>query len=216
VTPLRVLLVDDHALVRSGLRALLEALPGVAVAGEASTGREALRLAADAAPDVVLMDITMPDMNGLTALEHLRRARPGVAVVMVSMHADRAYVDRALGAGARGYVPKNAGRAELSAALGAVAQGRTYVSPAAGDVPLGAGLAAGEAAGGVEALTPRQREILQLIAEGHTTRDIAARLGVSVKTAESHRTELMRRVGVHEIAGLVRYAIRVGLVSAER
>lgn len=208
MTGVRVVLADDHALVRSGLRALLETMPGVEVVGEAGSGREALQIMAELAPDVVLMDITMPDMNGLTATERIRRDHPKAAVLVVSMHGDPALVAGAMRAGASGYLIKNAGRAELAAAVMALARGGTHWS-----VTADGGGAAGPAS---PVLSPRQREILLLIAEGHTTREIALRLGVSVKTAESHRTELMRRLDLHDVAGLVRYAVRTGVVSAER
>jgi DNA-binding NarL/FixJ family response regulator len=213
--PIRVVVVDDHTLVRNGLRALLETLPDVKVIGEAAGGREALREIAERAPDVVLMDITMPDMNGLAATERVVREHPRVAVLMVSMHADREFVARALRAGARGYLLKDASRAELELAVRSVARGGTYLSPPVAKPVVADYLARGETTDDTfEHLSPRQREILQLIAEGHTTKEVAARLGVSVKTAETHRSLLMKRLEIHDVAGLVRYAIRVGIASA--
>ena len=213
--PLRVLLVDDHTLVRSGMRALLETLPDVTVVGEAASGRDALCAIAEQAPDVALMDITMPDMNGLSATERVSREHPRVAVLIVSMHADQEFVARALRAGARGYLLKDSSRAELETAVRTVARGGTYLSPAVAKPEVDGSVTRGEApVEPVERLSPRQREILQLIAEGRTTKEVAARLGVSVKTAETHRSTLMKRLDVHDVAGLVRFAIRVGIASA--
>ena len=214
--PTRVLLADDHALVRAGFRTLLESLPGVRVVAEADNGRDALRLIHAHHPDIVFMDISMPELNGLEAAARVADEFPSVRVIMLSMHANEEYVLRALQAGAVGYLLKDADPAELEFALTAVARGDTYLSPpvsrhvieeyvrrvSEGHTPL-------------ETLTPRQREVLQLIAEGHTTREIAQALGIGVKTAETHRAQLMERLDIHDIAGLVRFAIRTGLVSVD-
>ena len=214
--PIRVLLADDHALVRSGLHALLDMLPDVRVVGEASTGRDALREIAAHAPDVVLMDVTMPDMNGLSATERVVREHPHVAVLIVSMHADPEFVSRALRAGARGYLLKDASRGELELAVRSVARGDTYLSPSAARMVVTEYVARpGAADAAFERLSPRQREVLQLIAEGLTTKEVAARLGVSVKTAETHRALLMKRLEIHDVAGLVRYAIRLGVATPD-
>lgn len=209
----RVLLADDHTLVRSGMRALVSALPGVDVVAEAADGRDALAKVDELRPHVVLMDIAMPEMNGLEATEQIHATFPGVKVILLSMHAAEEYVARALAVGAAGYVLKNADADELGQAIRTVAGGGSYLSPS---------VARQVATGRVQAgrsgpdLTRRQREILQLIAEGSSTRQIAAKLGVSVKTVETHRAKLMERLDIHDVAGLVRYAIRQGIVSSNQ
>jgi DNA-binding NarL/FixJ family response regulator len=211
--PIRVVLVDDHALVRSGMRVLLQQMSGIEVAGEAVNGREALALVERVRPQVVLMDISMPELNGLEAAERLRRERPEVRIVLLSMHADEAYVGRALGIGASGYVLKSGDATELEQAIRIAARGGSYLSPPVSRVATAGGLPDGA---GKLPLTPRQREIVQLIAEGNSTREIAGKLHVSVKTVETHRANLMRRLGIHDVPGLVRYAIRTGLAGAGR
>jgi DNA-binding NarL/FixJ family response regulator len=214
--PIRVLIADDHALVRAGFRAYLQQLSGVDVVGEAQDGREALRLIEERRPDVVLMDISMPGMNGLEALARLVNDFPDLSVIILSMHTDRKHVRWALHAGAAGYLSKDSGTAELELALEAVTSGQTYLSPAvSGYVVEDYRRRKDEALDPLEQLTPRQREVLQLIAEGHTTRDIAWILGVSVKTVESHRRSLMDRLDVHDVAGLTRYAVGIGLVMPD-
>ncbi len=212
--PIRVLLAEDHALVRAGLRSLLAELSWVEVVGEAADGREALRLAAVHKPHVVLMDVTMPDLNGLEATTRLTRQFPAVRVIILSMHANEAYVRRALGAGAAGYVLKDAERAELELALKSVARGGSYLSPAVSR-PVISDYAERASQDPIARLTPRQREILQLIAEGSSTKEIAVKLGLSAKTVETHRAQLMSRLQIQNVAGLVRYAIRAGVASAE-
>jgi DNA-binding NarL/FixJ family response regulator len=213
---IRVLLVDDHALVRSGLRALIEAFPGVKVVAEAADGNAALELVARERPDVVLMDVTMPELNGLEATTRVIRKFPEVRVLVLSMHAEEEYVGLALRAGAAGYLLKDASASELELAIRSVARGDTYLTPAATKGVVADYLQRGaEPPTPRERLTSRQREILQLIADGHTTKEIARRLGLSVKTVEAHRTQLMERLGIHDIAGLVRWAIRAGLVGPE-
>jgi DNA-binding NarL/FixJ family response regulator len=215
--PICVLLAEDHALVRAGFRALLENLHGIQVVAEASDGREALRLIETHRPDVVLMDITMPGLNGLEAAGRVASEFPYVHVIILSMHANEEYVLQALRAGAAGYLLKDADTTELELAVTAVARGEMYLSP-----PVSKHVIAdyvrrvGDESSSLVQLTTRQREVLQLIAEGHTTKEIARILDVSVKTAETHRTQLMERLDIHDIAGLVRYAIRVGLVSPEK
>lgn len=217
MSPFKILLVDNHTLVRAGIRALLEQIPNVLVVGEAGDGREALKLVEQYRPHLVFMDITMPVMNGLEATVRLVKELPGTRVVMLSVHTDEEYVLQALRAGAVGYLLKDAGRAELEIAVAAVARGETYLSPAVsrhvvGDYVrrTGSGVE-----GRLETLTPRQREILQLIAEGKSTKEIASILDVSVKTVETHRAQLMERLDIHDVAGLVRYAIRTGVVTAD-
>jgi DNA-binding NarL/FixJ family response regulator len=213
--PIRVLLADDHALVRAGLRKLLESLSGVAVVGEAGDGREALALVASKSPDLVLLDITMPGLNGLEAAERIGREHPGTRVILLSMHASEEHVLRALRAGAAGYLPKDAALGELELAINAVRKGETYLSPAVSRHVSDYVRRTGAETEPRESLTPRQREILQLIAEGQSTKRIAGTLGVSVKTVETHRSQLMEKLDIHDVAGLVRYAIRIGLVSPD-
>ena len=216
MSPIRVVLADDHALVRSGFRALIEELEGVEVVGEAGDGREALRLVSEHRPSIVLMDIGMPELNGLEATERITKQFPDVRVLLLSMHASDEYVSEAFVAGAAGYMVKDAGAVELDLAIRAVARGESYLSPAVAKrvisyhrQPNGRPLA------GLCQLTPRQREILQLIAEGNSTKEIARKLELSVKTVETHRTKLMCRLDIHDVPGLVRYAIRMGLVTLE-
>jgi DNA-binding NarL/FixJ family response regulator len=214
---IRVLLADDHALVRAGIRALLEKLPGVEVAGEASDGREVLDLIKARQPDVVMMDISMPGLNGLQALARITRDFPRVRVIILSMHHNDEYVLQALKSGASGYLLKRAASAELSAALKTVAGDEIYLSrEIAGQFlqkfPLQQ-LAFSRSP--LEQLTPRQREILQLLAEGQTTKAIALILKISDKTVEYHRAKLMARLNIFDIPGLVRFALRTGLVAAE-
>lgn len=183
---------------------------------EASDGREALALAATHRPHVLLMDIAMPGLNGLEAAARLARELPEVRVIILSMHASEEYVLQALRAGAAGYLLKGAGPAELELAVRAAARGETYLSPSMSRHVVDDYLRrTGAAAPSPGPLTPREREILQLIAEGHTTKGVAAKLGLSVKTVETHRMQLMERLDIHDVAGLVRYAIRVGLVTPE-
>jgi len=215
--PTRVLLADDHALVRAGIRTLLQNLAGIEVVAEASDGREALNLVKAHRPDVVLMDITMPELNGLEATARIVKDYPSVRVIVLSMHASEEYVWQALRAGAAGYLLKDADTAELELAVKAVARGESYLSPAVSKHVIGDYIRrTGGETSSLELLTPRQREILQLIAEGHTTKDIARILEISVKTVETHRMQLMERLDIHDIAGLVRYALRVGLAKSDQ
>lgn len=214
--PIRILIVDDHTLVRAGIRSLVEKLPEVQVVAEARDGRDALRLVKTQRPDVVLMDIAMPGLNGLEATKQMAKEFPHSHVLILSMHASEEYVWQALRAGAAGYLLKGAELAELALAIKAVSVGETYLSPPISKHVIRDYL---ERTGGEatlpERLTPRQREILQLIAEGVTTKEIAETLRISVKTAETHRAQLMERLGIHDIAGLVRYAIKIGLVQSD-
>jgi len=212
---IRVLVADDHALVRAGLRALLGTMAGVEVIAEAGTGIEATRLARDLAPDIALLDISMPEMNGIDAAAQIARECPETRTIMLSMYAEADFVRRALAAGALGYVLKDCGVDELERAIRAVMRGELHIVP---DVAKDHGAAAmgGTGASGAPALTPRQREVLKLIAEGHGTRAIAGQLHLSVKTVETHRAQIMERLGIHDVAGLTRYAVRSGLVSLDR
>ncbi len=215
MTRARVLLADDHALVRKGFRALLESL-GLEVVAETGDGREVLRLAEEKRPDIAFLDIAMPGMNGLEVAARMAGDLPEVRVVILSMHANEEYVLQALRVGAVGYLLKSADVSELEVALATVAGGQTYLSP-----PISRHLIeeylrrTGEVETPLDRLTPRQREVLQLIAEGRTTQEIGLALGVSPKTVETHRAQLMERLGIHDVAGLVRFAIKSGLVSPE-
>lgn len=213
---IRVLLADDHVLVRTGIRALLEKIPSVRVIAEASDGREALSLIRRHQPDLVLMDVGMPGLNGLEATARVTASSPNVRVIILSMHASEEYVQGSIAAGAAGYVVKSSAAAELSEAINVVAKGGEYFSPLVSQhlVKNRAGHAS-VATAMIERLTPRQRETLRLIAEGHHTKDIAQILKISVKTVETHRAQLMLRLGIHDIAGLVLFAIRAGLASLE-
>ena len=212
----RVLLADDHALVRAGLRELLLKLPDVEVVAEAGDGREALALVKSALPNLVLLDITMKGLTGLEAAERIVKDFPGVKVVMLSMHANEEYVLRALRAGVSGYIIKDAAIVELELAIKAVVAGETYLSPSISRSVIDNYLnRTGGKASSLEQLTPRQREILQLIAEGQSTKEIAFTLKLSVKTVETHRAQLMERLEIYDVAGLVRYALRVGLITPE-
>jgi DNA-binding NarL/FixJ family response regulator len=215
VNPIRVLLADDHNLVRAGVRALLQNMTGVQVVAEAGNGREALRLVEEMQPDVALMDIAMAELNGLEAAARIAREHPRTRVIMLSMHATEEYVVQALRAGACGYLLKNAGAAELEKAIKHVAEGETFLSPAISRQVSDYIRRVGQEPTSLDRLTPRQREILQLIAEGHTTKKIAQLLSISVKTVETHRSQLMEQLDIHDVAGLVRYAIRMRLVTTE-
>jgi DNA-binding NarL/FixJ family response regulator len=210
---MRVILAEDHALVRAGIRALLDGLPNVSVVAEAGDGREAMQLAREHSPDVVLMDISMPLMNGLEAAERMSKELPDVRVIIVSMHANEEYVWHALRTGAAGYLLKGANASELETALAAVARGETYLSPSVSKSVAEYMQHVDAEPTSLGRLTPRQREVLQLIAEGHTNREIAALLGISIKTVETHRTQLMDTLDIHDVAGLVRFALRVGLIA---
>lgn len=218
MTVLRVLLADDHVLVRAGLRALLATFPDIAVVAETGDGREAVELVAATGPNIVLMDIGLPGLNGIEATARIVKEHPSVKVVILSMHANEEYIRQALRAGASGYLLKDAAPVELELALRAVARGETYLSPVISKRVVEEYLAQAPAGADAPAqiLTARQREILQLIAEGKTTKQIAALLGVSIKTVETHRADLMERLGIHDLAGLVRYALREGLARPER
>lgn len=209
----RVLLADDHALVRAGIRALVEGMQGVSVVGEAGSAAEAVRSAAELRPDLAILDISMPGGSGLGAAEAIRDASPGTRVLILSMFAGEEYVNRALRAGARGYLLKDSAAAELELALRAVIAGEVYLSPAVSRTVVDGYVRAQEQE--ALALTPRQTEVLTLLASGLAAKEIAHRLGLSVKTVESHRAQIMERLGIRDLAGLVRYAVRVGLVTSE-
>jgi DNA-binding NarL/FixJ family response regulator len=216
MSPVRILVADDQGLVRQGIRSLLESMEDVAVVGEAADGPEALRLMAELRPDVALLDISMPGLNGLEVAARASKEHPQTRIMMLSIHAGEEYIHRAFRAGATGYLLKNADRSELERAVRAVSRGESWLSPAVSRKVLAA--YSGDLTRTQDpfrVLTPRQREILQLVAEGHSTKEIAQRLELSAKTVESHRAQLMERLGIHDVPGLVRYAIRMGLVQAE-
>jgi len=213
---LRVLLADDHALVRAGMRSLLRDIESVEVVGEAADGAQALALAERERPDVVLLDIAMKGMNGLEAAARFRELHPGIKVIILSMHASEEYVLQALRAGAAAYLIKDSATAELELALRSVMRGETYLSPAISRQVVEGYVQRVGAGTGEDPLTPRQREVLKRIAEGRSTKEIAFDLGLSVKTVETHRAQIMERVGIRDVAGLVRYAMRTGLVPPEK
>ncbi len=214
MTPIRVLLADDHTLVRAGLRSLLSRAEGVEIVAEAADGREAVELAAAHRPDVVLMDLQMPGLGGLEATAEIAARAPAARVIVVSMHDTEDYVLRALRAGAVGYLLKDGSPSELEQAVRTVAAGGRYLSPVVSG-HLIAGLTRTPAPAAADPLTPRQREVLRLVAEGLSTKQIARQLGISPKTVEAHRSQLMNALDIHDIAGLVRYAIRIGLVKPD-
>lgn len=214
---IRVLVADDHTIVRNGLRAMIEKKPGLAWAGEAANGREAVERCATLRPDVAVLDITMPVLNGIDACRRIVQDCPNTKVIGLSMHTDRRYVAEMLGAGASGYVLKEAAFEELHRAVQVVHEGRTYLSPTiAGQVVEGYLEKLSREDGSRAAqLSPREREVLQLMAEGGSTKEIASALGVSVKTIESHRQQIMRKLDLHSVAELTKYAIREGLTSLD-
>jgi DNA-binding NarL/FixJ family response regulator len=212
----RVLLADDHVLVRAGIRALLDTMDDIEVIGEASDGREALGLVGQHKPDVILMDISMSGLNGLDATAIVARDHPDTRVIILSMHAGESSVQQALGAGAAGYLLKEAAVAELPMAIRAVMEGNRFISPAVSAIVVDGFLSGRDReAGPLRTLTLRQREILQLLAEGRSAKEVAFALGLSVKTVETHRRQIMDRLQIFDLAGLVRFAIRSGLVSPD-
>src|SRR3954447_17410070 len=216
-TPVRILLADNHPIVRAGIRAELEKIEGTQVLGEANDGREAIDLAASLQPDLIFMDITMPGLNGLEATERVTKSHPSIKVVILSRHEDEEYYWGALRAGASGYLLKKAAIAELQSALRRVLGGEIYLSREISTKLLKKfpSQQVAQAKSPLEQLTARQREILQLIAEGQTTKSIALILKVSPKTVEYHRAKLMERLNIFDIPGLVRFALRTKLIGQE-
>ncbi len=221
---IRVLLADDHDLVRAGFRSLLQSFGGIEVVAEADNGLEALRLIEIHRPHIAVMDIMMPGLNGLEATARIAKDFPKTRVIILTMNAAEQYVLKAMRVGAAGYLLKDGNPAELKQAIQAVAHGETFLSSKVSKHVVsgyvqGKGRSSPEADGistsyeATDKLTQRQREILQLIAEGNTTKEIAKKLSISVKTVETHRMQLMERLGIHDIAGLVRFALRSGLIE---
>jgi len=210
---IKIVLADDHNLMRSGLKSLLSGMQGIEVVAEATNGREAVDLAGSVNPDVVLMDIGMKELNGIEAAAIIARDNPSVRIIMLSMHDTHDFVSEALKAGAAGYLLKDAVPVELEFALQAVVNGETYLSPRVSRQVVLSYVRPPHAEVGLEALSPRQREILKAIARGRTTKQIAYDLGLSAKTVETHRAQIMERLDIHDVAGLVRFSIRLGLIS---
>ncbi len=208
--PTRILLADDHQIVRQGLKALLER-EGFAVVAEVADGQEAIRAARERCPDVAVLDFGMPLLNGLGAAQQILHACPRAKAILLTMHTEDHYVLEALQAGVKGYVVKTQASADLIRAIHEVLRGMMYLSPGVSQAVVEAYLAKSELP--VDPLTPREREVLQLVAEGKSTKEIAQLLGISFKTAESHRTRIMKKTSIHETAGLVRYAVRRGLIQ---
>lgn len=216
MSAIRILLADDHTLVRAGIRSLLERMCGVEVVAEAADGREVLALIASSQPNLILMDIGMPVMNGLEATTRVLQEAPNLRVIILSMHTNEEYVLQAMRAGASGYLLKKAATAELESAIRAVSRGETYLSPSISKRVVELLQEKGfDQRLPLEYLTPRQREILQLIAEGKNTKEIASLTHLSAKTVEFHRAQLMDRLNIHDVPGLVRYAIRAGILPLE-
>ena len=211
----RLALIDDHQIVRDGLKALLAKLDNCEVIAEGGSGEDAIRLAADGNIEIFLMDIAMPGMSGLDAAARICEAQPDARIIMLSMHATGEYVRRAMSAGASGYMLKNMAPSELALAIDRVGAGGRYLSPDVSRALEEATQAAENEAGGLNVLTARQQEILRLLAEGMSTRDISEMLSISAKTVETHRSQLMQKLDIFDVPGLVKYAIRHGLVRLE-
>ena len=211
----RVLLADDHKILRQGLRTLLEQEKDIQVVGEADNGRSSVKLSGELAPDVVIMDVAMPDLNGIDATRRIAEAEPRTRVLALSMHSDGRYVKGMLQAGARGYILKDCAAEELTHAIRTVMAGQVYVSPGVTGAIVNDYVRQLSAADGPATLTRREREVLQLLAEGGSTANIAAGLHLSVKTIETHRKRIMDKLGLHSIAELTKYAIREGITTVD-
>jgi two-component system response regulator NreC len=207
----KVLIVDDHAIVRTGVRSLLDSDNEFDVVGEAGSGQDALALAARLKPDVVLMDITLPDMNGLEAMVRIRETVPDTGVVILTMHEDEDYFFRAIQAGAAGYVVKGGGSENILTALRAVREGGIFLCPSVAKSLIAEYLQEGDTPA-VRSLSERERDVLRLIGDGLVNKEIAARLGISVSTAQTYRSRIMEKLGLHTVAELIRYAIRKGII----
>ena len=216
MSKIRVLLADDHELVRKGLRALIERQPDLEVAGEAADGREAVELCEQMKPDVVVMDIAMPRLNGIEATGQIVKRNPATGVIMLSMHSDEGYLTRALAAGAKGYLLKDSAEADLLLAIETIAKGKPFFSPSIGAALLEDYVRQLQQRGltdSYELLTDREKEILQLLAEGKSNKEVAALLNLSPYTVETHRTHLMQKLNLHNTAEIVLYAVRKGIIA---
>ena len=216
MTPIRILLADDHTVVRDGLRALLEKQPDMAVVAEAADGRDSIRLAEEQAPDVVIMDIGMPNLNGIEAARRILAANPRTAIVMLSMHQDESYVLRSLKAGAKGYLLKDSLRSEVIDAIRAVFQGRSFLTRKVSRMLQEDYMRQLESRGlddSYDLLTDREREILQMVAEGKSNKEVAGLLNISQTTVETHRSHILQKLGLHSVPELILYAVRKGIIS---
>jgi two-component system, NarL family, response regulator NreC len=214
--PIRILLADDHTVVRDGLRALLEKQADMSVVAEAADGRDSVRLAEEQSPDVVVMDIAMPNMNGIEATRRILSNNPRTAVVILSMHQDESYVLRSLKAGAKGYLLKDSLRSDVIDAIRQVAQGRSFLTKKVSRLLQEDYIRELEQRGlddSYDLLTEREREILQLVAEGRTNKEVAGLLNVSLTTVETHRTHILQKLGLHSVPELILYAVRKGIIS---
>src|ERR1700688_2349845 len=215
-TPIRILLADDHNILRDGMRLLLERQAGFSVVGEAADGREVVQLVQEQSPDVVVMDIAMPNMNGIEATRRIVERSPAMSVVILSMHYDESYVIRSLKAGARAYLLKDALKSELIAAIHAVTEGRSFFSPKISRIlqeDYVQALGRKGSDDSYELLTDREREILQLVAEGKTNKEIANTLGLSLYTVDTHRTHILQKLNLHSVPEVILYAVRKGIIS---
>lgn len=215
MSPIRTLIADDHALVRAGIRALVERIDDIDVIAEAGEGEEALRMSRELKPDLILLDLTMPNGGGFQVLEQVTKELPAIRVIVLTVHEAGEYAMRALREGAAGFLPKSAASIELEQAINTVMRGEVYISPETSKrsmLDYGKGVTKRDL---LATLSPRQREVLRLIAEGLTTKQMAQAMEISVKTVESHRAQLMERLNIHDVASLVRYAITVGLIKVE-
>lgn len=208
--PIRIVLAEDHVLVRQGLKSLLDR-EGYNVVGEGSDGQEALKHVASLQPDIAIMDISMPLMNGINCAREIHRSSPNTKAIVLTQHDEDEYVSEALDAGVKGYVLKSQVASDLLEAIRQVSRGQVYLSPGVAQAVMNAYKKKAEKP--KDPLTPRERQVLQLIAESKSTKDVASLLGISVKTAESHRSRLMQKLDIHDTAGLVRYAVRRGMVQ---
>ena len=213
--PIRLLIADDHQVMRQGLRALLDSQSDMDVVAEASDGRDVVEKAAHHAPDIVLMDIGMPGLNGIDATRQIVKLSQSTRVIALSMHADRQFVQGMLQAGAAGYLLKDSAFEELAEAVRRVAAGQVYLSPAIAGVVVESLKSDSQDVEFDDSLTPREREVLQLMSEGHSTKEIALRLHISVKTVETHRRQVMHKLSIYSVAELTKYAIRNGLTKLE-
>ena len=214
---MKVLIVDDHKIMREGLRSLLETQPDIEVVAEAESAREALKLVEEITPDLVIMDVVMPSLNGIEATRRILSKVPTIKVIALSMYSDKRFVMEMLRAGASGYLLKDCAFEELDEAIRTVMDDRTYITPRIVDIIVKDYFSQVEkpASSALSALTSRQYEVLQLLAEGKTTREIAGQMSLSVKTIESHRQQIISKLNIKSIAGLTKYAIREGLISPD-